>query len=77
MHIASLAEDVDVVEYPVQEVEAARYYIGNFQKSIRVALVDDLDALELKQRLEDAKQLTGFSHSFYLLQKNQVYFYVR
>ena len=49
VQVARLSEDVDIVEEPVEQVEASRDNVGNFQETVGIALVDDLDALELEE----------------------------
>ena len=49
MQVACLAKDIHIVKEPVQQVETARYYVRHFQERVRIASVDDLDPLELKQ----------------------------
>ena len=64
MQVCSLAENVDVIEEPVEEVEAAWDDVSDFQEVVCVAFVNDLDPFEFKERLEDAEKLPGFSDFF-------------
>ena len=63
MEIGGLTENVDVIEEPVEKVEAPGDDIGDFEEVLCVARMDDLDAFELKKGLEDAEKLTGLSHT--------------
>ena len=49
VQVARLAEDVDVVEEPVEEVASPRDYVCELEEFISVALSNDLDALKLEQ----------------------------
>ena len=64
MQVACLAKDIHIVKEPIQQVETARYYVRHFQERVRIASVDDLDPLELKQWLKDAEQLSCLSDTF-------------
>ena len=69
MQIASLSKYVDIIEEPVEKITAPRDYISELKKGVGVALMNDLDAPKLKQRLEDSEQLSCFSDSFYIYRK--------
>ena len=64
MQVAGLAKDVDIIEEPVKEVAASRYDIGYLEEGLGIALMDDLNAFEFKERLENSKQLSSLSDSF-------------
>ena len=49
VQVARLAEDVDVVEEPVEEVASPRDYVCELEEFISVALSNDVDALKLEQ----------------------------
>ena len=65
MQIAGLAKDVDIIKEPVKEVAASRYDIGYLEEGLGIALMDDLNAFEFKERLENSKQLSSLSDSFW------------
>ena len=65
MQVARLTEDVDVVKEPVEEVASSRDYVGELEKLVSVALCNNLYALKLEEWLEEAKELSSLSNSFY------------
>ena len=63
---AWLTEYVEVIEEPVEHIEAARDNVGDLQEAISVAIEDDLDTLKLEERLEDAEKLACLTYTLYI-----------
>ena len=63
LDIARLHDDVDVLQDVVHAVEGPRRDVDQPREAIRVARHDQLHALDLEQRLEQAEHLSGLLES--------------
>ena len=62
IQIASFHQYVHIVCEPVQHVKESGSHVCQLQELVSIALGNDLNSFDLKQRLRQSKELSGLSY---------------